>query len=271
MPRIPKLFGLMALPLLLVGCAAPVVPDIVARLDTLLPTDAILMGEQHDAPEHQRAHREVITALAARGVLAAVTLEMADQGRSTAALDRNASERSVREALQWREAGWNWSSYGPAVMTAVRLGVPVVGANLPRARLRPAMEDSTLDALLDGPAFLTQQEMIREGHCNLLPEPQVVPMTRTQIARDVAMAQTLVAAAVPGKTVVMLAGGSHINRNVGIPQHLPKTFNTRSILLLARRASDAPDKTSSFDKVWTTPPVAPKDYCADFKAQQTKR
>lgn len=231
------------------GCVAapPATDDLAGSIEALLPADALLLGEQHDAPDHQETHREVIQALAARGQLAAVALEMAEQGRSTAALPRDASEAAVRAALHWDEAGWPWQAYAPAVMAAVRAGVPVMGANLPRTGMRAAMAESGLDTLLSGPALKAQQQAIRLGHCDLLPDSQITPMTRIQIARDRAMAQTLTQAAAPGKTVVLLAGAGHVDMALGVPQHLPAALRVRSAALPAR------------------PPK--KDYCEDMRRQ----
>ena len=96
---------------------------------------------------------------------------------------------------------WPWQDYGPAVMTAVRAGVPVLGANLPRDQMPASMNDSKLDVQLPGPALKAQQQAIRIGHCNLLPESQITPMTRVQIARDITMADTIHQLVFPGKTV----------------------------------------------------------------------
>jgi uncharacterized iron-regulated protein len=70
---------------------------------------AILLGEQHDNPDHQRIERDTVLALAARGRLAALVVEMAEQGRSTAGLMPQATEEQVREALGWspgQNEGW---------------------------------------------------------------------------------------------------------------------------------------------------------------------
>jgi hypothetical protein len=75
----------------------------------------------------------------------------------------------------------------------------------------------------------------------MLPESQITPMTRVQIARDLAMAQTLRAAAQPGRTVLLLAGRGHVDRQLGVPQHLPREFRTKSIGIGADKAPDAPD------------------------------
>lgn len=251
----------------LVGCAArPTLPAFDARLDALLPTSALLLGEQHDAPEHQRIHRDLIAALAKRGLLAGVAIEMAEQGHSTESLDRSANEDHVRSALQWRESEWAWAHYGPAVMAAVRAGVAVHGANLPRAAMRTAMSDAGLDQLLDAPALAEQQQNVRTGHCDRLPAGQIIPMTRIQIARDVAMARTLQASLRPGKTAVLLAGSAHVNRRLGVPQHLGNGIQATTVLLQAQATDAEPGTTPHFEQVWQTTPLAEKDYCALFSA-----
>ena len=235
-----------------------------ARLDALLPVDVLLLGEQHDAKEHQQVEQQVIADLAARGLLAAVALEMADTGLSTAKLKPSATDQQTRDALKWNDKGWHWEAYGPAVMTAVRAGVPVLGANLPRTQLQASMADSTLDMLLPGPALKVQQQGIRIGHCNMLPESQIAPMTRIQIAKDITMANTLSQATLPGKVVLLLTGSGHADRLLGVPQHLRADLKTKSVRLLAANAhGDEP--TAAFDSIWPTPAVPEVDYCAGLK------
>jgi uncharacterized iron-regulated protein len=228
--------------LLLAACASPPAMPDLSQADAPL----LLLGEQHDEPAHHEAHRATVQALARRGVLAAVVLEMADSGASTAGLAPMATEDEVRSALRWDAKGWPWSAYAPAVMAAVAAGVPVVGANLPRAQLRPAMADEALDGLLPGPAIKAQQQAIREGHCGLLPESQIAPMTRVQVARDRSIAATLAGLAVPGKTVLLIAGAGHVDPDVGVPLHLPPGLASRSVLL-------------------PRSPTPKRDYCEDMR------
>jgi uncharacterized iron-regulated protein len=230
-----------------------------ARLEAVLPADVLILGEQHDATEHQHIEQQVVALLAARGTLAAVTLEMADTGVSTSALKPSATEQQVRNALNWNDKGWPWAAYGPAVMTAVRAGVPVLGANLPRAQMPASMADSQFDTRLPGPSLKAQQQLIRMGHCNLLPESQITPMTRIQIAKDITMANTLAQAVLPGKTVLLLAGSGHADRLLGVPQHLPVDLKTKTIRLRTGVAGN--DKPEAFDAVWVTPALPEKDYC----------
>ncbi len=222
------------LTLLLSACGATVLVPPTPGIEVEPAMDVVLIGEQHDATAHHAQERAIIETLTSRGRLAALVLEMADEGRSTAALHPRAEEADVRAALGWNEAAWKWRDYGPAIMAAVRAGRPVVGGNLRGAETRNAMADGELDALLSGPAFLAQQEVIREGHCGLLPESQLRPMARVQIARDRAMARTLAQAAIPGKTVVLLAGAGHINPALGVPQHLPRRLQVQVVPLPAQ-------------------------------------
>lgn len=254
---------LIAAVALITGCAstsnsnAPV-PE---RIETLLPADVLLLGEQHDAPEHQVLQREAVQALAAKGQLAALALEMAESDRSTAKLSAAASEAQVRTALAWNDKAWPWEAYGPMVMAAVRAGVPVLGANLPRARMKDAMSDVSLDVQLNDKALAAQQAAVRDGHCGLLPEAQIAPMTRIQIARDRAMAHTAAQAAAPGRTVLLVMGSAHANKALGVPQHLPTELRVRSVGLVAGDA-----RRAGFDALWRTPPLPEKDYCASLRA-----
>lgn len=199
---------------------------------------------------------------------------LATAGASMAGLPRDASEADVQHALAWRDAGWPWQTYRPVVMAAVRAGVPVLGANLPAARQREAMRDAALDARLPPAALAEQQQRMRDGHCGLLPESQIGPMTRVQIARDIAMADTVRAARQPGRTVLLVAGNGHVHRALGVPLHLPPDLTTKVLSAQSGQAQAAidsevtdtlPAHTSGADLLWPTPPVPPRDYCAELR------
>ena len=239
-----------------------------AKLAQLLPADAILLGEQHDAPDHQRLHLLAVTTLVTQQTLAALALEMAQTGVSTEKLTPEANETQVRAALQWNNNAWPWAAYGPAVMTAVRAGVPVFGANIASTGMRDTMGNIRLDSLLTAPALKTQQQNIRSGHCDRLPESQILPMTRIQIARDVSMADTLVRVAQPGKTVLLLAGRGHVDRNLGVAQHLPPGFRVKTVQLGTDHAPEVPQAIASFDQTWPALPAPEVDYCANFAASR---
>ncbi len=63
---------------LLGGCAHP--PPVNADLQGLLPTPLLLLGEQHDAGDHQRLQRQTLRQLVAHGQAATLVLEMTERG-----------------------------------------------------------------------------------------------------------------------------------------------------------------------------------------------
>ncbi len=196
---------------------------LAAGVSWAAPARLLLFGEQHDQPDQQRQVAEEVQALAARGELAALVLEMAERPHHSTGLPRDASEQQVRDALQWR--GWPWERYAAVVMNAVRAGVPVLGGNLPREQMRAAMGDAALDALLDDATRTLLVDAVRVGHCHLLPAAQEPGMVRIQIGRDRSMAQVAATAlgdAPPGSTVLLLAGAMHTSRDRGVPLHLKR-------------------------------------------------
>lgn len=270
-PR-PRLLAGLLLALALSACASPALEEaaLARHLDPLLPTQVLLIGEQHDAPSHQEWHRRIVSHLAAQQMLAALVLEMAPAGGSTATLKPDAAEAQVRQALRWDERAWPWHAYGPAVMAAVRAGRPVFGGNLPNDQMRERMRDAALDGRLSPAALTRQQTLMREGHCGLLPESQIAPMARIQIARDLRMAQTLEAAlvqAAPGQAVLLISGSVHADKQLGVPQHLSAGVRSASLRLQAGGRSL---EGESFDQVLPTPPAPAVDHCAGL-AEQFKK
>jgi len=227
------------------------------------PADVLLFGEQHDAPDHQRLQRDTVQWLAARGQLAALVLEMVEQGRSTAGLPRDASEAQVQAALQWPDAAWPWSAYGPVAMAAVRAGVPVLGGNLPRSAMAAALQDTRWDSHLAASARQQLLDALQQGHCGLLPAARLPAMARIQIARDASLARTAQEAVRPGQTVLLVAGGEHVLRDRGIPTHWPRNLTSKVVSALTDQSQDATN--SGVDIIVTTPPLPPHDACAALR------
>lgn len=245
--------------------------EVDAALEALLPTQVLLLGEQHDAQPHQALQREIVQRLAARGQLAALVLEMAPAGGSTSTLPASAPEAEVRQALAWDERAWPWAAYGPAVMAAVRAQVPVLGGNLPLAQMRERMRETGLDARLPAQALQRQQALIREGHCGLLPDSQIAPMTRIQIARDLSLAQVIesqLPRARPGQVVLLISGSVHADKALGVPQHLSPGVAAASLRLQAGEQRIAGER---FDRVLRTAPAPEVDHCAGLAEQLKNR
>ena len=256
--------------LMLVGCASSPSMGTIAPVDwqeQLLQRqpDVLLLGEQHDAAEHQQWERTTIEQWAVRGKLAAVVIEMADAGRSTQSLPADAPESAAQQALAWNDKGWPWQHYGPVVMAAVRAGVPVHGGNLPRAQMRDTMQQANWDRHLPAAGWQRQIDAIRSGHCGLLPSNQLAPMARIQLAKDASMARTAASLVQPGRTVALIAGRGHVLRSVGIPTWLPPAL--RTTVVIAQAGSAIQTETADRDGVVQTPALPPQDHCAELRSR----
>ncbi len=236
-----------------------------AQIPSLPNAGLILLGEQHDAPEHQELARLSVEALASKQALSALVLEMADAGVSTEGMPTQSSEDAVRERLKWNEAGWPWSRYGLLVMQAVRAGVPVVGSNLPFSAMAAVMKDGAWDSKVSSAVLASHRESMIQGHCGLLPESQVPAMARIQIARDERMAQTVSTWMRSGKTVLLLAGAEHVKKDRGIPLLLDTKSKGKVTVVWMQATTSVKKDPALADLNWQTPPVPFKDYCADMK------
>lgn len=235
-----------------------------SQIQSLPNSELVLLGEQHDAPEHQELARLSVKSLASKQKLSALLLEMVDSGLTTEGLPIASSESLVRERLQWNDSGWPWSQYGPIVMQAVRLGVPVIGANLRRSAMGGVMADASWDNKVPSAVLSSHRESMIQGHCGLLPTSQVPAMARIQIARDALMAQTAQQQMRKGKTVLLLAGAEHVKKDRGIPVLLDASAANKVSVVWMQAATRANQDLPSADIHWLTPPIAPKDYCAEL-------
>ena len=237
----------------------------------------IALGEQHDQIAHHEWEAQTVKRLAAQQRLAALVIEMAPAGGSTAGLPQTATDEEVQQALQWQSggagSGWPWKDYGPMVMNAVRAGVPVLGGNLPRAQMKQVMGDARYDSHLPADGWQQQLDAIKDGHCGLLPESQFAPMARIQLARDESMARITANAvqqqARPGQAVLLVAGRGHVRSDIGVPSWLPKDLQPKVAVVQSDKSPEAINLIA--DKLLTLSGNASKDQCAQLREQWKNR
>ena len=150
-------------------------------------------------------------------------------------------------------------------MAAVRAAVPVFGGNLPRQHMTQAQRNPDFDTHLSPAAWQRQQTAVREGHCNLLPERLLVPMARIQLARDQSLALSALQALQPARTVVLVAGFAHVQRQLGIPTWLPPNLEAKVAIAQAGQAQAAIEKEA--DELYLTPALPAHDACAELRQQ----
>ncbi|GHG71447.1 hypothetical protein GCM10010919_22720 [Alishewanella longhuensis] len=238
----------------------------------------LLLGEQHDHPDHHQLQLWVLQQLAAEQRLGAVAMEMLNTEQQ-AALDAQLTQgaQSSPEALNWPERGWPFANYQAQVRFALDHAVRVVAADY---------NDSEKTALRQNTGSVTEYsaehtgylaELIVKSHCGMFTAERARPAARMQIARDQQMARQMLANKQSNKVNVLIAGGQHVRKDIGVPLWLEEQ-PVLSILLVSVTEStnpqdylpkaltaDAPASAVA-DLIWFVPAIPAMDYCAQLKS-----
>ncbi len=238
--------------------------ELVQRLSA---APRVLVGEQHDNPNHHALQLWLMQSLARQRPQGSLLLEMLEpvqQARVDSVRQQQPLPADLAGALDWR-AGWDWKFYGPLLREAFAEGYPVLAANLDRDemkdiyRTRPQLSGPRSSAPAVREVLLDE---VREGHCGMLPDSQLPAMLAVQQQRDRRMAQRLLEAPAPA---LLLAGGYHVRKDVGVPLHLADlgTATGTQVVMLAQVGEDVDPQMADF--VWFTAALPEKDYCADLR------
>jgi len=231
----------------------------------LAPAPRVLVGEQHDNPDHHALELWLLQALEQQRPQGSVLLEMLNpeqQAKVDQARGQNIAD--LPAALAWQK-NWEWSLYGPLVRHALAQPYPLLAANLDRSEImsiyktRPALDGSASTAASVQAPLL---EQIRQSHCGLLPEGQLPAMLAVQQQRDRRMAQRLLAAAQPA---LLFAGAFHVRRDLGVPLHLADLGAGQGSVSLVLAEVGKPMTAATADFVWYTPALPEQDHCAELR------
>lgn len=248
-------------------------------LGNITKSRILLLGEKHDNPDHHTLHREILADLYHSGYMRSVSFEMLDSSQAKMLPDREwliqLDESALRESLQWDDAGWDWSFYGPILGDMLRWNVSVRAANIDSAAVREAYAMETfpeIEGYLDAEQLLQLTKQVDESHCGMLPQSQFPAMVRVQQARDLSMAKSLESA--EGLSV-LVAGNFHIRKDLGVPNYLePETLRALSLAFIeVSPESEDPQAyeerfsgQAAYDYIWFTPGVTTEDYCESLRA-----
>jgi uncharacterized iron-regulated protein len=239
-------------------------------VEQLAAAPRVLVGEQHDNPDHHALQLWLLQALAAQRPQGSLLLEMLNpdqQGKVMAAHTATLNGQvpaDLPQALAWQK-NWDWALYGPIVGYALAQPYPLQAANLDRSEImqiyaaRPALQGqrSTTTAVRE-----TLLADIRESHCGLLPEAQMPAMLAVQQQRDRRMAERLQAAPTPA---LLLAGGFHVKLDLGVPLHLADLGSDSGMLVLQLAEVGKPVTAASADFVWYSAALPDTDHCASLR------
>ncbi len=238
--------------------------QLVARLAA---QPRVLVGEQHDNPDHHALQLWLLQAVESRREQGSLLLEMLDPEQQ-AKVDavRRGPMPSLPQALAWQK-NWNWELYGPIVRYALTQPYPLLAANLDRSEIKRIYKERPV---LQGKLSTTESvrepllEQIRDSHCGMLPESQMPAMLSVQQQRDRRMAERLLAAPPPA---MLFAGAFHVRRDLGVPLHLADLGKADGNAVLILSEVGKPVEQGAADYVWYTAAIAPIDHCANLKKQ----
>jgi uncharacterized iron-regulated protein len=234
-------------------------------IERLAPAPRVLVGEQHDNPDHHALELWLLQALEQKRAQGSVLMEMLNPDQQAKVDQARGHEvADLPAALAWQK-NWEWSMYGPIVRHALAQPYPLLAANLDRSEImgiyktRPVLAGSASTAPSVQAPLL---EQIRESHCGLLPEEQLPSMLAVQQQRDRRMAQRLLAAPQPA---LLFAGAFHVRRDLGVPLHLGDLGVGQGSVSLVLAEVGKPVPATSADYVWYTPALPDKDHCAELR------
>ncbi|MFK8401558.1 ChaN family lipoprotein [Pseudomonas sp. BGr12] len=239
-------------------------------LDRLAAAPRVIVGEQHDNPDHHALELWLARALADHRPTGSVLLEMLnpDQQSAVTAAQSSAAKgdtpKDLIGALRW-QPGWDWSQYGPLVTWLVKQPAPLLAANLDRSEImgiyrgKPELQGPASTAAPVRDALLQD---IRDSHCGLLPDSQLPAMLAVQQQRDRRLAERFKAAPAPS---LLIAGGFHARRDLGVPLHLQDLGAAQGLKVVMLAEVGRVVEPAQADFAWYTPAQPPTDYCAQMR------
>ncbi|WP_439134494.1 ChaN family lipoprotein [Pseudomaricurvus sp.] len=251
--------------------------ELVTQLDSF---SVILIGEKHDNPDHHRFESRLLHSLV--DAKTAVAFEMLDDQQKNAlqTLPADISLNALKTELQWPEKGWSWDDYGPLFFQVIQQGGHLKAANIDRSQMMTIYRDG-LEALDDQRRFSSVDrvrdslqapimDLVFDSHCGKMAKDKLQPMVDIQLAKDASMAAAVGvthADMAPNRSI-LITGGVHARKDVGVPRHLPS--NRSSVTLLMLEVNETLNSAAQYpaiqqnqaDYVWFSPMFTDEDYCS---------
>lgn len=264
--------------------------------DALREADIILLGENHDNPDHHRLQAWAVAQIAGGQRKGALIFEMIgpDEAGAIATVggEKDAKDAAARlgRAVRWEDRGWPaWRMYEPIARAAYQAGFTIHAGDASQAMLREvakegfqalgAQERSRLGLQngLDAALSDALLEELFDGHCRMLEKAKLGPMANVQRLRDATLADNA-AQAQPGEGVaVLIAGNGHVRADRGVPRYLQHRADAPRVLSVMHvevqdavrepeaLVSKAPDGSPAADFFWFTPAANRGDPCEAFR------
>ena len=244
----------------------------------------LMLGEQHDHPDHHLVQAYFIYYLAERGLLGHVAMEMiaSDQQRAIDAY-QGAPERVKPEDLNWPSRGWPWERYEHQVKAALELSPRLIFGDLSTEQKNAVRTSEEGIAHYSDRHTAFMAELIVASHCNMFSIERATPMVDMQIARDQVMAQQMIAHALPGQVGVFIAGSGHVRADYGAPLWMAEDVPVHTLILVGvgegsdprdylkvQGVSSGPEEKNPADLLFFVPGIPKVDYCESFRQSRSE-
>ncbi|MGH7162681.1 MAG: ChaN family lipoprotein [Planctomycetota bacterium] len=212
--------------------------DFAAMVEELVKADVVYVGETHDDRAHHELQLQVLQALAERGRLHGIGMEMFQrpfQAALDAYVEHRIEEEELLERTEWRKRwGFDFALYRPILEFARERRIPVIALNVPD-EVRKHVREGGLAAVPEEmrarlPAVYTGDEehraFVREAFRGHLQEGEAFDEARfdrfylAMCLWDDVMADSVVRwfeAAPKDAQIVVCAGGGHMANRYGVP------------------------------------------------------
>lgn len=238
-----------------------------------------LLGEVHDNPKVHAERFNLIESLLAKKFRPVIAMEQFDRENQAILSQAMSTCKNANCVIQKAGGkGWEWNFYKPVIETALKLGLPIIAANLSSADAMKivrngfgaALSDETLREFnlgkpLDSELFRKQKIAIDNGHCNILPSSAFKGMVNAQVARDVWMAKTIRENSTNG--LILLAGNGHVQKDIGVYRWLSDTERSRTEVIGFTEGDGEIEKEAEgrlYDRTIRVKPFEREDPCKAF-------
>lgn len=217
-------------------------------------TRYILLGENHDNPDHHTIQANFIRAMARGERRPTIVLEMVtrryNEQLNTFDLTSDPKLDAFAKSLDWEKRGWNsWDIYRPIGLAAAQNNLRMAGGNLERKTTR-AISKSGLGSLTEAerksfaldtdlPTSLAESllEELKLSHCGMMSEKALPAMVNVQRSVDGSLADAMIST---GKQygALLIAGNGHVRKDRGVPFALKTLLPGSNIITLRGNAQN---------------------------------
>ena len=259
-------------------------------LSELQKTPFVLIGEKHDNSDHHRLEKKILTSLISKQHTNVVFEMLTDQQQPLInTLTSSDTLEQMQQKLEWNDKGWPWEDYGPLINVAVQHNAIITAGNISKSIVHKLYQHQNADQQLSTSRFDTIKSIpesvkevtlnqVYESHCASMPKDKLIPMVDIQLARDASMANAMIVGASANKEPlpsILIAGGFHTQKNMGVPLHLSQLTDQplKTVLLVEvidnRLLPEEYATSLQADYLWFTPKQSDIDYCASLRNKPT--